>query len=349
MQFPQYQIIITTVTPTGAQTVQQRFNKRVIHLYLPYDLPYSIQRFLKQLQPAICVIMETELWPNLYHYCHLQNVPIILVNARMSLRSLSGYKYFGSLMKKTLDCVDQVIAQTQLDADRIISMGFDPTRASVAGNLKFDVSIPSDLNLQAQSIRAELFSNRPVWIAASTHENEEELVLDAHERILTEFNNCLLIIAPRHPQRFDKVADLCIKRGFNVVRKSSNVERREVTQIFLLDTLGELQLYYGCADFAFVGGSLVPAGGHNMLEPASMGVPIISGIHVSNFHEISNLLLEAKAIFLIKDTSELVEKATMLLTDERLRQQMVVNGKRLVAENRGGTHQVMTILQSILE
>jgi 3-deoxy-D-manno-octulosonic-acid transferase len=348
MQLPQYQIVITTVTPTGAQTVQQRFADKVIHLYLPYDLPYSIQRFIRQLQPVMCVVMETELWPNLYHYCYQQKVPIVLANARVSLRSLNGYRKVSALTKKTLACVSQVIAQTKLDADRIISLGCDPARLSIAGNLKFDVNIPSGLFEQAQSMRRELFPNRPVWIAASTHDNEEELVLDAYERILMKHKDCLLILAPRHPQRFNKVADLCVKRGLNVVRKSDKVVCGDSMQVFLLDTLGELQLYYGCADLAFVGGSLVTAGGHNMLEPASLGVPIISGTHVANFHEISNLLLEAGAIYLVKDRSELAEKATLLLTDPKLRQQMGAYGKRLVAENGGSADQTVAVLQSIL-
>ncbi len=161
-QLPQYQIVITSVTPTGAQTVHQRFADKVIHYYLPYDLPYSIQRFLKQLQPAMCVIMETELWPNLYHYCYQQKVPIILANARVSLRSLNGYRKVSALIKKTLACVSQVIAQSKLDADRIISLGCDPARVSTAGNLKFDVKVASGLYEQAQSIRREFFPHRLV-------------------------------------------------------------------------------------------------------------------------------------------------------------------------------------------
>jgi len=348
-QFPQYQIVITTVTPTGAQTVQRRFADKVIHFYLPYDLPDAVQRFIRQLSPTICVVMETELWPNLYHYCHQQQIPIVIANARMSLRSLNGYRKFGPLIKKTLSCVTQIIAQSKLDADRIISLACDPDRVSIAGNLKFDVDAPPELHKRAQSIRRKLFANRSVWIAASTHDNEEDLVLDAFARILAEHADCLLIIAPRHPQRFDKVADLCVKRGFSVTRKSSDVECGDSTQIFLLDTLGDLQLYYGCADIAFVGGSLVAAGGHNMLEPAALGVPVISGEHVANFHEISSLLLEAGAVFLVKDSAELAGKVKQLLTDTGLRHQMGAYGKALVAVHRGSADHTVDILRSILE
>ncbi len=347
-QYPQYQIIITTVTPTGAQTVQRHFASNVIHLYLPYDLPFSIRRFLWQLKPVLCVIMETELWPNLYYYCHKNQIPLVIANARMSLHSLNGYKKFAGLMRTTLSCVTRIIVQSKLDADRFISLGCDPDALSIASNLKYDIEMPSDMYEKAQSLRKELFPNQPVWIAASTHDNEESLVLEAYEMILAKYSDCILILAPRHPQRFDKVAELCIKQGFNTVRKSTNVACDDTTQIFLLDTLGELQLYYGCADVAFVGGSLVPAGGHNMLEPAAIGVPIISGVHVDNFQEISQLLQQAGAILFIRDTSELAGKVTLLLSDAKLRARMAKRGKTLIGENRGSTDQLMKILQSTL-
>jgi 3-deoxy-D-manno-octulosonic-acid transferase len=348
-QLPQYQILITTVTPTGAQMVQKRFDNKVVHLYLPYDLPFSVCRFLRQVQPSICVVMETELWPNLYYFCHQKSIPIILANARMSLPSLKGYRLFKGLIKKTLACITQVIAQSKIDADRIISMGCDPAKVSIAGNMKFDVDLPSSIHEQAQNIRESIFPNRQIWIAASTHDNEEMIVLDAYKRILQVHPDCLLILAPRHPQRFSKVANLCAKYKLEFTRKSDNKDCRESTQVFLLDTLGEMQLYFACSDLAFIGGSLVPAGGHNMLEPASVGVPIISGIHVANFQEICDLLQQANAIRLVQDGIGLSETVIELFGDLKLRQQMGENAKRLVAENRGSADQVMSILLSILK
>ncbi len=346
---PGYQIIITTVTPTGGQTVQQRFADKVIHLYLPYDLPCSIRRFLKHLRPSICVIMETELWPNLYHYCHRQHIPIVLANARMSLKSLNGYRKFGTTIKRTLACVSRLMAQSKLDADRFMSLGCEPARISITGNLKFDMNVPANLHEQSQFVRNKNFPHRPVWIAASTHEHEEAQVLDAFEQILREYDDCLLILAPRHPQRFKSVENLCGRRGFEVVRKSDNKACSGSTRILLLDTLGDLQLYYACADIAFVGGSLVAAGGHNMLEPASLGVPIISGRNIANFHEIAELLQGVDAMYLVDDAAALAEKVMALLADAGRRRQMGENAKRLVVENRGSTDQVVSIIRSMLD
>lgn len=348
-QLPQYQIVLTTVTPTGAQTVQKRFSDSVVHLYLPYDLPVSIQRFINILKPAICIIMETEIWPNLYYYCHQQKIPVVLANARMSLKSIRGYRKFRRLFTETLDCVVQVITQSKLDADRFISLGCEPARISIAGNLKFDIDIQANLREQANTIRNNNFPDRPVWIAASTHENEEFLVLEAHKKILIQHKKCLLIIAPRHPQRFDKVAKLCIKRGFSLVRKSNNSICDDAVQVLLLDTLGELQLYYGCADLAFVGGSLVPAGGHNMLEPAILGIPIISGPHITNFQEITSLLETAEAVCMVRDTDELAEKVTLLLNDSKLRCLFGENARKMVIENRGGADTTIDIIKSIVD
>jgi len=348
-QLPRYQIVLTTVTRTGAQTVQKRFADSVVHLYLPYDLPVSIQRFINILKPAICIIMETEIWPNLYYYCHQQKIPVVLANARMSSKSIRGYRKFRRLFTETLECVAQVITQSKADADRFISLGCEPARISVAGNLKFDINIQANLHEHANTIRNNNFPDRPVWIAASTHENEENIVLEAYEKILIQHKKCLLIIAPRHPQRFDKVAKLCVKSGFNLARKSDNSNCDDAVQVLLLDTLGELQLYYGCADLAFVGGSLVPAGGHNMLEPAILGIPIISGPHVTNFQEITSLLETAEAVCMVRDTDELAEKVTLLLNDSKLRCLFGENARKMVAENRGGADTTIDIIKSILD
>ena len=348
-QLPQYQIVITTVTPTGAETVQRRFKNDVRHFYLPYDLPFAVQRFIKQIQPSICVIMETEIWPNLYHYCNQKNIPIMLVNARVSSGSLAGYQKLPGLLKMTFGCVTHVLAQSKLDAERIKMIGCVSNKVSVAGNIKFDISIPSDLSIRAKSIKEALLQKRPVWIAASTHDKEEELLLEAHKQILEQYEDCVLILAPRHTHRSNKVADLCVKSNLNIIRKSSNEKCNNETQIYLLDTLGELQTYYGCADLAFVGGSLVPAGGHNMLEPACLGLPVLSGNYVSNFHEVSNLLLEANALILVNDVPDLVDKVMQLLSNVELRDQMGENAINLVATHKGSTDQVMNKLKPFLE
>jgi 3-deoxy-D-manno-octulosonic-acid transferase len=348
LENPQHQLIVTTVTPTGAETVKRRFADKVTHLYLPYDLPFAVLRFIKQLRPSISVVMETEIWPNLYYYCHRENIPVVLVNARMSLRSLNGYQKFAGLMKKTLGCVTQVIAQSRQDAERFVLAGCDENKVSVAGNLKFDVSNSSRQSEKTMTAGSDLFANRPVWIAASTHDKEEALVLDAYEQVLKQHKDCLLILAPRHPHRFNKVAELCANRKFKLVRKSGKANCTDDIQIFLLDTLGELKSYYACADLAYVGGSLVPAGGHNLIEPASLGVPVISGIHISNFHEVANLLEQAEAAYLVENITELAQKVTLLLGNKNLRCRMGENGKNLIAANQGSAEYISGTLQMIL-
>ncbi len=344
-----FKIVITTVTPTGSEAVKRRFGDTITHHYLPYDLPGAVQRFLERLKPSVCVIMETELWPNLYHYCHLVNAPVVLINARMSLKSLAGYKKFPFLLKETFSNVARVLAQTETDANRFVLAGCEREKVSVSGNLKFDVNLPEGAGAQAQLLRNELFSDRPVWIADSTHEKEEKLLLDVHETILEQNENSCFILATGRRRRSDGVSGLCLQRGLNVVRKSVGDKCTESTQIFILDTLGELQSYYACADIALVGGSLVTAGGHNMLEPASLGVPVITGVHLENFQEISNLLIEAKAMIVVKNEFEFLEKTMQLFGDSDLRKHMGGNGKKVVTSNRGNIEEVLKTLKLILE
>ena len=347
-RYPDHHIVITTMTPTGARTVQQRFGSTVSHYYLPYDIAWAVIRFLKRLRPAILIVMETEIWPNLFHYAGRQGVPVVLVNARMSARSAAGYARFPSLTRSTLNRISLVAAQGREDARRLVELGSDPDNTVVTGNLKFDIKLPHSIREQAEVLRRGLSVNRPVWIAASTHEGEEKLLLDAFSIVLETAPDCLLLIAPRHPERFDRVADLCRRRGHNVVRRSENETVSEDTAIYLIDTLGELPVCYAAADIAFVGGSLVPVGGHNMLEAACLGVPILTGPHFFNFMEITEVLRNAGAAWIVSDPGMLARHIQMLIDDANLRYKAGQSGRDIVHANAGGADELMSLLHEYL-
>lgn len=344
-EYPDFRILITTMTPTGADCVRQYFADTVEHFYLPYDLPMSVKRFLSIIDPIILIVMETELWPNLFHYCQENNVPVVVVNARMSERSAKSYRRLSSLTQSTLKNISLIIAQGQKDAERLIALGADREKVKVTGNLKFDINFPHSVSEQAQAIRRYLSVNRPVWIAASTHEGEERIILDAFAKILEKQSRCLLVIVPRHPERSPGIKTLCNRRNLKVLCKTENAVCDESIQVFILDTLGELPMYYAAADVAFVGGSFTEIGGHNMLEPASLGVPVIMGPHVFNFQEISQLLLDERAAWKVSCANELSSRVCGLLDDANLRHNTGERGRNIVLKNRGNVENVMKLLR----
>ena len=345
---PQYQLLVTTTTPTGAESVAREFGDNIQHLYFPYDLPGVVQRFISRIKPQLLLIMETELWPNLFQACKSNDIAIMLINARMSERSAQGYARLAKLTRSTLSNIIKIAAQTLADAERLIKLGAQAENITVTGNLKFDIKQPQSLLEQAQSLRRSLSVNRPVWIAASTHEGEEEQILDAYAEVLVADKDCLLIIAPRHPERVDSVYELCKKRSYQIIRHSLNEECHARIQIYLLDTLGELPLFYAASDIAFVGGSLVPRGGQNVLEPASLGLPILVGPHTFNFLEINRQLEKQGAAWQVADSHELAAQVIELLTDANLRHHAGEQGRQMVATNRGCSSIVLDILQNML-
>ncbi len=347
--YPHCQVLMTTITPTGAAQVGSVFAGAVQHRYLPYDLPHGICRFLRRINPQLLIILETEIWPNLLYYCRRRGVPAILVNARLSPASYRAYLRFKRLSASAVQLLSHIAAQSAADAGRFLALGADPANVSVAGNLKFDIEADNDVAGKAQALRREIAAGRPVWIAASTHEGEEEQVLDAFRHVAETLADCLLVIAPRHPERFNKVYNLCRRRGLDVVRHTgaAGAAPRD-TNIYLLDTLGELSLFYACADVAFIGGSLVPAGGHNVLEAARLGVPLISGKHTGNFAEIMGLFKTADAITIVADCAQLAAAVIRLLQDDELRQTCGERGQRLVQQNQGAIDSVMALLEGYL-
>ncbi len=344
--YPGYQVLMTTITPTGAAQVRSVFAGAAEHRYLPYDLPHAVRMFLRRINPELLIILETEIWPNLLHYCERRGVPAILVNARLSSASYRGYLGLRRFSASAVQSLSHIAARGAEDADRFLALGADPAKVSVTGDLKFDIEADNGVADKALSLRRELAAGRPVWIAASTHEGEEEQILDAFRQVSETLAECLLVIAPRHPERFNKVYKLCRRRGLYVVRHTdaAGAAPRD-TNIYLLDTLGELPLFYACADVAFIGGSLVPAGGHNVLEAARLGVPLISGKHTGNFAEITGLFKAADAIMIAAGASQLAAVVIRLLQDGELRQTCGERGQRLVQQNQGAIDSVMALLE----
>lgn len=347
-QFPDLPIVITTTTPTGSDRVKKLFGESVFHAYFPFDLPFAVWGFLKAAQPKILVMMETEVWPNLLAECERENIPTILANARLSERSAKGYARLGSFARETFGRISLVAAQSPADAERFLGLGVKSDRVRVTGSIKFDVRIPALVNEQAEALR-RTWGGRPVWVAASTREGEEELILAAHRQVLRQMPQALLVLVPRHPERFDKVALLCQRDGFTYARRSADDLCRSETAVYLGDTMGELILFLSAADVAFVGGSLVPTGGHNVLEPAALGLPVIFGPHMFNFAMVSRMLLAEGAAVEVADVDALTKWIVDWLSDANLRAVYGENALRVVEANRGALDRLFDILQTYLE
>lgn len=339
-------VLVTTTTPSGSDRVRALFGQDVHHCYCPYDLPGAVQRFLRRARPRLALVMETELWPNLFHACAAAGVPVIVANARMSARSARGYRRFATLTRMTLAEVTLTVAQAEADAARLRALGAADVR--VSGNIKFDLHLPASLHEQAAVLRRGWGESRQVWLAASTHAGEDEQVLDAHAAVRAALPGSLLVLAPRHPERCDAVAALCRQRGFAVLRRSERRPADATIDIFLVDTLGELPLFCAAADAAFVGGSLVPTGGHNVLEPAALGKAVIVGPHTFNFLEITEQLVEHGAATRVEHSRGLAEAVITYLSDANRRDRAGRQGLALVEQSRGALARLQELLGSYL-
>ncbi|WP_250461101.1 lipid IV(A) 3-deoxy-D-manno-octulosonic acid transferase [Microbulbifer litoralis] len=349
-----WQWLVTTTTPTGSQRVHEALDPllqgRLLHYYLPFDLPECLSPFLDALRPTILVCMETELWPNLLSSCAKRGIPTMLANARLSEKSARGYARFPSFSRSMLDNLTQVVAQYSADADRFRALGMPAERVAVSGNIKFDLQIDTGLLSEAQALsfqwRGE--SGRPVWLAASTHAGEEEIVLDAFEALLPDFPDLLLVLVPRHPQRFDAAARLCRERNLKVCRRSDGRAPAAHQQVLLGDTMGELLRFYGASDIAFVGGSLVSVGGHNMIEAAAWGVPVICGPHLHNFAVVSQLLQEAGALQVTENGAQLAEQLAVWLRDADARRAAGESGRRVAEQNSGALERLVADVEKLM-
>lgn len=347
-KYPQLPIVVTTVTPTGAQRVRDLFGDKVLHSYAPYDSPGSVRRFFRRMQPRLAIVMETELWPNMYAECGARGVPLVLANARVSPRSVERYRRFFGLFKQALSHGIVIAAQSQLDAERFLSLGAHRDRTTVTGNLKADLVFPPGMTDAGRAFRAAHMAERPVWVAASTHAGEEEAALDAHEIVRARLPDAMLILVPRHPERFNGVAELLQRRQVPVRRRSLGETPLESDHVFLVDSLGELPMFYAAADVAFVGGSLVPIGGHNLLEPAALGMPVIAGPHNFNAEDIAGLMLDAGALQVVADGAELGAAVATLLSDPDLRSERGEHSRRVVIESGGALNKLLHMLAPLL-
>ncbi|MDY1016915.1 lipid IV(A) 3-deoxy-D-manno-octulosonic acid transferase [Pseudomonas coleopterorum] len=308
LRHPELPITVTCMTPTGSERIQALFagEPRIQHCYLPYDLPWASGRFLDHVRPRLAVIIETELWPNHIHQCARRGIPVALANGRLSERSARGYARFSRLTAPMLAEMSLLAVQTQVEAERFLALGARPECVQVTGSIKFDLNVDPTVPVRAARLREQWqASERPVWIAASTHEGEDEVILAAHRQLLASHADALLILVPRHQERFASMHALCRAQGFTTVQRSLDQPVTAATQVLLGDTMGELLFLYALADIAFVGGSLVANGGHNPLEPAALTKPVLSGPHMFNFLEIGAMLREAGALVEVDDAQGL--------------------------------------------
>jgi 3-deoxy-D-manno-octulosonic-acid transferase len=343
-RYPTRSLIVTTGTPTGAQRVQALFGQSVRHVYLPYDTPGGVRRFLNRIRPRIAIVMETEVWPNLFRECARRQVPLVIASARLSQRSVRGYRWLASLFKQALADDIVIAAQTRADADRFIGVGAAAARTHVIGNIKFDLTVPHEVLERGAALRAA-WGARDVWVAGSTHAGEEDIVLDAHARLLRSHPRALLLLVPRHPQRFGDVKTNLRNRGVEFVSRSEEAEPSEATTVLLVDTLGELLAFYAAADVAFVGGSLVPIGGHNLLEPAALSLPILSGPHNFNAQDVARALIERGAVSEVTTSDGLATELRRLFDDAGARERQGAAAQAFVVENRGALNRLLALIE----
>lgn len=347
-RYPSMPITVTTMTPTGSERAASAFGKDVHHVYLPYDLPGSMRRFLDNANPRLVIIMETELWPNMIAQLHARKIPLVIANARLSERSAKGYGKLGKFMKRLLQQITLIAAQNAEDGERFINLGLKRSQLTVTGSLKFDISVTPELAARAITLRRQWAPRRPVWIATSTHEGEESIILAAHRKLLARFPTLLLILVPRHPERFSVAREMTRKAGFSYTLRSSGEIPSGDTQVVIGDTMGELMLLYGIADLAFVGGSLVERGGHNPLEAAAHAIPVLMGPHTFNFKDICARLQQADGLITVTDADSLDKEIGTLLTDEDYRLYYGRHAVDVLHQNQGALQRLLQLLEPYL-
>jgi 3-deoxy-D-manno-octulosonic-acid transferase len=342
-QFPRATLLLTHMTATGRTTGRALFGERVQQAYLPYDLPFAAAAFFRRFRPRLGVLLETELWPNIVASAARERVPLYLVNARLSARSAARYARLRRLTHETLHLLAGIGAQTAADAERLRELGANPI--AVTGSLKFDIEVPAAALTLGDQLRERFGVARPVWLAASTRDGEEELLFDALAALPAE---SLLVVAPRHPQRFEVVAELLRRRGIVFQRRSDEAPIAATTRVVLGDSMGEMFAYYAAADLAFIGGSLLPFGAQNLLEACAVGTPVLAGPHTFNFAEATELALAAGAALRINDARDLMRNVEQLLTDAGTRSRMSAAGRAFYQAHRGATQRTLALLAPAL-
>ncbi|MFC1689207.1 lipid IV(A) 3-deoxy-D-manno-octulosonic acid transferase [Pseudomonadota bacterium] len=347
-RFPELPLTITTLSPTGSDRVKTLFPDSVFHVYAPLDLPGAVRRFFDRTRPTLLIIMETEIWPNLYYEAASRSVPIVIANARISESSIGAYRRLTQFVGPALRSVSRIAAQSQLDADRLVEIGANLGAITITGNLKFDVTLPPSLLEQAEPIRLAWGTERTVLLAGSTHEGDEVAVLKAFKALRNDFPAALLVLVPRHPERFARASQLARAAGLQVSMRSEGISCPRTTECFIIDSMGELLLFYAACDVAFVGGSIDKIGGQNVLEPAALGKPVIVGPHTFNFKEITGLLIDQDAALQVNDATELEQAARRLFSDPELRDQMGRAGIELVKSGQGALARTLVVIENVL-
>lgn len=350
---PDLPLVITTMTPTGSERVRAALAAeiaagQVVHVYLPYDLPDAINRFLNRFKPRLLLVMETELWPNLIHFSWRRRIPVVIANARMSEKSARGYQKLPMLTRPMLREITLVAAQSEQDGERLVEMGLPPASLQVTGTVKFDLKLDESQLAKAENLRRQWGVERRIFIAASTHPGEDEQVLEAFRLMHCEMPEALLVLVPRHPERFEPVAALLQQQGWCFARYGAGDPVTADTAVVLGDVMGELLPMLGAADVAFVGGSLEPVGGHNMLEPLAMGTPVITGPHVFNFRMVAELLTELGVLITVTTPLGLAQAVLALFRDEPRRLQLAVDGRQVVFRNRGAVDRLYAHVNRLL-
>lgn len=349
-RYPDLPITFTTVTPTGSDRVKAAFGDTVTHCYLPYDLPFALKRFIDFIQPKLCIVIETELWPNLIKQLHLRHVPFVVANARLSARSAKRYGKIRQRLQGMWSQITLVAPQDQISQNRFIELGYPEEKISLTGNIKYDLTVTQHLLDNIQQLHIQWGKDRPIWIAGSTHEGEEALIIQAHRQLLRTYPHLLLLLVPRHPERFNTVEALIKKEKLQFIRRSSGERPNANTRVILGDTMGEMMMMYGVSDIAFVGGSLVKHGGHNPLEPLAFKIPVISGKHTFNFPEVFEMLLEEQGVIEVNSTAEeLAGAVEALLRSKEVRQRFGQAGYEVLMKNRGALTRLFDLLTPYLE
>ena len=356
--YPDYPLVITCTTTTGSAQILKTFareiaQQRIFHCYLPYDLPGSVRRFLNRINPSLGLIMETEIWPNLLLECERRKLPVWLLNARMSARSAKGYARFGRLSRNTLQKFTGIAAQDVLDAGRLKELGAEEKSLHITGSIKFDIKVQPEDRAAGQALRRQLhWQSRRVLIAASTHKGEDEQILTVFQNLRVKYPELVLLVVPRHPERFQSVYQMLRENamGLTIIKRTeiAGACAREPSispDILLGDSMGEMMRYFACSDLVFMGGTLVPVGGHNILEPAALALPVVYGPHIFNFYAINELFLQYQAARQVQDTAELEQVLDSLLSAKEERRRMAEKARQLIEQNAGALDKIMALIR----
>lgn len=344
-----WRILVTTMTPTGADQARTTMGARIDHLYLPYDYPFAVARFLDHTDPKLAIMMETEIWPNFVTHCHRRRIPLVVANLRLSERSYREYARLAPFTRSIFRRIKWFAVQTTTDRDRVVRLSGRSDNLSVTGNIKFEIALPASLREVAQVVRREWGNERTIWVAGSTHEGEEEIIVDVFRSVRRDHPSLLLVLVPRHPERFESVHRLLQRSRLKTVRRSTHTGPiGDDVEAFLGDTMGELPVFFAASDIAFVGGSLVPTGGHNILEACALGKPVIFGPHMFNFLEISRMALDAGAGIQVQDAHALEQTVRQLVEDANHRFSCGQNGIALIDANQGALARTLEALDPFL-